>query len=117
MYEKFEKLCEKNGVSAYRVSKETGITTATLTCWKQGKYEPKLDKLQKISDYFGVPIGYFTEESSVGIDRGNNYSIFDKQDIVKISDEAKEVAMIYDHLPPEVRKSIRTLLKFSEQHS
>lgn len=58
MYEIFEQLLNERGVTAYRVSKETGITTATLTSWKQGKYTPKLEKLQKIADYFGVSIDY-----------------------------------------------------------
>ena len=60
MYEKFEELLKKNNVTAYRVAKETGVTTATLTSWKQGKYTPKREKLQKIADYFGVGVEYFT---------------------------------------------------------
>ena len=47
MYEIFEQLLSKYGVTAYKVAKETGITTATLSNWKQGKYTPKQDKLQK----------------------------------------------------------------------
>ena len=43
MYEIFEQLLSKYGVTAYRVAKETGITTATLTNWKQGKYTPKIN--------------------------------------------------------------------------
>lgn len=62
MYEKFEELLKKNNVTAYRVAKETGVTTATLTSWKQGKYTPKREKLQKIADYFGVGVEYFTGE-------------------------------------------------------
>lgn len=58
MYEIFEQLLKENGVTAYRVAKETGITTATLTSWKQGKYTPKQEKMQKIADYFGVTIDY-----------------------------------------------------------
>lgn len=57
-YEVFEKLLAQRGVTAYRVAKETGITTATLSNWKQGKYTPKSDKLQKIADYFGVSLDY-----------------------------------------------------------
>lgn len=60
MYEKFEELLKKNNVTAYRVAKETGVTTATLTSWKQGKYTPKREKLQKIADYFNVGVEYFT---------------------------------------------------------
>lgn len=58
MYEIFEKLLKEHGVTAYRVAKETGVTTATLTSWKQGKYTPKREKLQKIADYFGVSLEY-----------------------------------------------------------
>lgn len=64
MYEKFEKLCAEKGVTPYKVSKETGVSTATLTSWKQGKYNPKKEKLQKIADFFEVPISYFYDESS-----------------------------------------------------
>ncbi|MFC3802668.1 helix-turn-helix domain-containing protein [Cohnella sp. GCM10012308] len=60
MYEVFEELLKKNNVTAYRVAKETGITTATFTSWKQGKYTPKREKLQKIADYFGVSIDFLT---------------------------------------------------------
>lgn len=58
MYEIFEKLLKEHGVTAYRVAKETGVTTATLTSWKQGKYTPKPEKMQKIADYFGVSLAY-----------------------------------------------------------
>ena len=57
-YENFEKLCILNGVRPGTVSKETGISTATLTSWKQGKYTPKQDKLQLIADYFNVSLEY-----------------------------------------------------------
>lgn len=60
MYEIFEKLLEMKGVTAYRVAKETGISTATLTQWKNGTSIPKSDKLQKIADYFGVTLDYLT---------------------------------------------------------
>lgn len=58
MYDIFERLCEKAGVTPYRVCKETGITTATISNWKAGRYTPKQDKLQKIAEYFGVTVEY-----------------------------------------------------------
>ena len=60
MYDIFEQLLKEHGVTAYRVAKETGVTTATLTSWKQGKYTPKPEKLQKIADYFNVSLSYLT---------------------------------------------------------
>lgn len=61
MYERFEKLVKENGTTAYQVSKMTGVDKSTLSHWKAGDYTPKVDKLKKIADYFGVPVTYFIE--------------------------------------------------------
>ena len=58
MYEIFEQLLALKGVTAYQVAKATGIATATLSDWKRGRSTPKQDKLQKIADYFQVPLTY-----------------------------------------------------------
>lgn len=58
MYEIFQKLLDERHVTAYQVSKATGISTGSLTDWKKGRSHPKMDKLQKIADYFGVSIDY-----------------------------------------------------------
>lgn len=59
MYEKFEKLLEERGVTAYEVAKQTNIAQSTLTAWKKGEYTPKIDKLCKIANYFEIPVTYF----------------------------------------------------------
>ena len=56
MYEKFERLLQERGVTAYEVAKQTGIQTATLSAWKKGEYTPKIDKLCKIANYFEIPV-------------------------------------------------------------
>ena len=48
MYEIFEKLLKEHGVTAYRVAKETGVTTATLTSWKQENIRRNLKKCRKL---------------------------------------------------------------------
>ena len=58
MYEIFEQLLQKNGVTAYKVSKETGVTQSTLSDWKRGRSTPKSDNMKKIADYFGVSVDY-----------------------------------------------------------
>lgn len=61
LYEKFAELLREHKITAYKVAKDTGIATATLTNWKQGKYIPKADKLLILANYFGVTIEYFLE--------------------------------------------------------
>lgn len=58
MYEIFEQLLQKYGVSAYKVSKATGVTQSTLSDWKRGRSTPKSENMKKLSDYFGVSIDY-----------------------------------------------------------
>ena len=61
-YVVYTELRDKKGVSDYRVSRETGITKSTFSDWKSGRSNPKIEKIKKLSDYFGVPIEYFYEE-------------------------------------------------------
>lgn len=59
MYEKFLGLLEQSGKTAYQVSKDTGISTATLSNWKQGNYKPKIEKIKVLAEYFGVAVDHF----------------------------------------------------------
>lgn len=63
-YKKFEELCNEKNVTAYQVSNASGVATSTLSMWKQGKYIPKIDKIQQIAECFNVPITYFLEEGN-----------------------------------------------------
>jgi transcriptional regulator with XRE-family HTH domain len=66
VYIKYAALRDKKGITDYRVSKETGISTSTLSNWKQGNYEPKLEKLLVLAKYFGVSVEYFANDASDG---------------------------------------------------
>ncbi|WKY44434.1 helix-turn-helix transcriptional regulator [Eubacteriaceae bacterium ES2] len=56
MYKQYASLRDAKGITDYRVSKETGIPTATLSDWKTGRSKPKVDKLLILADYFGVSV-------------------------------------------------------------
>jgi len=58
MYENYCKLRDERGLKDADVVRGTGITKSTFSEWKNGKYTPKQDKLQKIADYFGVTVDY-----------------------------------------------------------
>ena len=62
MYNKYESLCNKQGVTSYQVAKDTGIAQSTLSDWKSGRSKPKIEKLKLLANYFGVSIEYFLEE-------------------------------------------------------
>lgn len=61
MYKKYALLRDEKGVTDYRVSIDTGITKSTFSDWKNGRSNPKVDKLKILANYFGKPIEYFLE--------------------------------------------------------
>lgn len=78
-YENFAKLCKERDVTANKVSKGTGISTATLTNWKKGTYTPKRDKMQKIADFFNISIDVlYGKESEVKSTNGTEYYFDDE---------------------------------------
>ncbi|MGC6174291.1 helix-turn-helix domain-containing protein [Lacrimispora sp. 38-1] len=83
MYDIFEKLCEQNKVTPYRVCKETGITTATISNWKAGRYVPKQDKMKKIADYFKVSVDYLMTGKEDASEEESELTTRDRRDIAK----------------------------------
>ena len=118
MYDIFESLLNERGVTAYRVAKETGVTTATLTNWKKGNYTPKQDKLQKIADYFGVTIEYLmTGENSSEVP-SPVLTARDERDIEKILENTRnqllnQEGLMFDGKPasPEAIDSILSAMR------
>ena len=60
-YEKYARIRDEKHLTNYRVSKDTGIATATLSDWKNGVSKPKVDKLKILANYLGVTIEDFLE--------------------------------------------------------
>ncbi|MVB11143.1 helix-turn-helix protein [Caprobacter fermentans] len=65
MYEIFERLLKEAGITAYKVSKDTGISQTTLSDWKRGRSVPKTEKLQIIADYFDVSLDYLLGKTGI----------------------------------------------------
>lgn len=62
MYAKYAELRNSKGLNDSTVSKETGIERSTFSDWKNGRSKPKLDKLIKIADFFGVSLDELVRE-------------------------------------------------------
>lgn len=107
MYEIFENLCNKNNVTPYRVCKETGLTTATISNWKAGRYTPKQDKLQKIADYFNVSLEYLmTGEEKEG---GEKYYLNDETaEMAQTLFENKNLRVLFDAAKDATPEDLKT---------
>ena len=110
MYEIFEKLCEQMGITPYRFCKDTGVSTSTISTWKN-KGTHCGSKLQKIiCDYFGVSVDYLMN----GEDTQTKYYLNDEtaaiaQDIF----ENKELRLLFDaarDAAPEDLETVHSML-------
>lgn len=117
MYEIFEQLLKQHGITAYRVAKDTGVTTATLTSWKQGKYTPKPEKMQKIADYFGVSLSYLMTGKEDEPERETQLKPKDERDIKNILENTEQLlkqdGLMFDGSPasPEAVESIISAMR------
>lgn len=90
MYEVFEQLLQKFGVTAYQVSKATGIAQSTFSSWKSRRNLISGDKAKKIADYFGVTVDYLMTGKEESEKKEPALTPKDQRDIEKILEQTKE---------------------------
>ena len=99
MYEIFEKLCEQMGITPYRFCKDTGVSTSTISTWKN-KGTSCGSKLQKIiCEYFGVTVDYLMkgEETETKYYLNNETAemaqkLFENRDLRVLFDAAQDAS-------------------------
>lgn len=117
MYEKLKVLLEERGISAYQLCKEIGEPSGMITNWKAGRYTPKQDKIQKIADFFGVPLAYFYDDAEE-----NYYIDKDTREIAEEIRTNKELKLLFSaskDASPEDLKTVHQMLlalKRKEKH-
>lgn len=60
-WDSFIMLCDRNNKKPNTVARDLGLSNATATKWKKGAI-PSGTTLQKIADYFGVPVSTLFSE-------------------------------------------------------
>lgn len=59
---KIKELCAENGVSIRKLERECDIGNGTVGRWD--KSSPNLANLQKVADYFGIPVCELLEQEN-----------------------------------------------------
>ena len=54
-----EKKASEKAVTIAKVANDLGFSPSTLYGWRDGLYQPKMDKIQKIAEYFGAEVWEF----------------------------------------------------------
>lgn len=113
MYEIFEQLLCKFGITAYKFCKDTNISQSTISTWKNkgNLISPELGK--KIAEYFDVSLEYLmTGKEKEG---GETYYLNDEtKEIAQEIFENKDLRMLFDvsrKASPEHLKAYYNLIK------
>lgn len=121
MYEIFEQLLQKYGVTTYQVSKATGISQSTFSNWKSRRNLLSADKATLIANYFGVSLDYLMTGKEEPKETAPELTARDERDISRrleqtLADlEAQQGALMFDGAPLD--DETKELLKASLEHS
>lgn len=114
MYEIFAKLLEERNLKAADVCRGTGLPSSLFSEWKRGKSSPKVDKLQKIADYFGVTLDYLTTGKESSEKKEITLTPKDERDIAKILEQTREQLLSQEGLmfdgDPATPEAIESIL-------
>lgn len=110
MYQRFLDLLKENDISAYKVGKDNNISQTTLSSWKKGISQPKVDKLQKIADYFGVSLEWLLGKTDDrhGTDPNKAVSPLIKENYTA---HEKNLIDMYRELPADFKQLIDSNIK------
>lgn len=60
---RFNDLLQKEKITQKEIAVICGVSTSTVSTWSKGLNMPRMDKIERLANYFGLPKSYFIEES------------------------------------------------------
>ena len=112
MYEVFEQLLQKFGVTTADVCKATGIGQSTMSNWKNRRNLISGKNAQLIADYFGVSVDYLM----TGKEKEGRETYYLNEETSKMAQdifENKELKMLFDaarDAEPEDLQTVHSML-------
>lgn len=119
-YERFCALCKIHGKTPSAVLEEIGLTRMNASLWKKGSM-PSTANLQKLADYFEVPIDYLLgTHDSITVDVRNSEEVQEtisdaeiEKDLILLKNLLKEVDSIPKRYKAEAIHDISTFVQFT----
>ncbi|MGO4787007.1 helix-turn-helix domain-containing protein [Paenibacillus sp. 2KB_20] len=124
--ERIQGLMNEKGISAYKLSKETGVPYTTLTkILNKTTKNPQIDSLQLIANYFDKKVDYFTQGEVDSENEKSSYYVLTEKDEADIAKELERMmkklegdsGISYLGEPLEMDENDRELLRISFENS
>lgn len=92
----FVQLLQERNVTAYKLSKETGLSETLISNWKSGRQLPKFDSIIILCDYFNVSADYLlgrAQDTNISNNHDNLNSVIGQVNApVTIHDESTDLS-------------------------
>jgi len=102
VFERIENLRKSKKISQGKLEKELGFSNGSISKWKTSM--PTFERLQKISDYFGVTIDYLMTGEETNASSCRNGDITDQIDKIMFELESEDGPLYYEGKPIDDRK-------------
>ena len=103
-----------NGIQKQEFTEETGISTATLSQWRKGKYKPSAKNIEALEQYTNMPIEalLFGHPSAVPYSDGHGIkkAPVPADERNTVSNEGVHIGVLYDRADEKDRLLTRTVL-------
>lgn len=119
LYERIKDLCKSRGITPTALERELGFGRGYIG--KLRTINPTADKLQRIADYFGVPLAYFTAPDGVEESEHQNEYYIDEetaalaQKLLKDSNYRILFDAAQDSRPEDMQMVADLLRRFKEE--
>lgn len=110
--EKIELAMNEHKISRYKLAKDTGIAYTTITQILNGRTKnPQVAALQKIANYFGLPLDHFTKEDKEETNAPVWATNKDMRDFKKMLEEDEPI--MFDGVPmsAEDKEKIKRIME------
>ena len=114
-------IIKEKGLSASKVSDDTGISTGNISDWKKGRSMPTAAKLDILANYLDCSVDYLlgrTDRPEISQSYSNNIA-FGENSSVKITNEEieKEICKVLSGLNLRERSELLTIIyNFVDEH-
>jgi transcriptional regulator with XRE-family HTH domain len=88
---------ERSDKTQRELARAVGVSPSTICDWTRGRAYPRMDKLQKLADYFGISKSELVEDNYVAKET--------------VSKKEQEIIDLFHKIPEEKRESVLSIIR------
>lgn len=118
MYENYAEIRNQLGLRDADVCKRAGISPGTMSDWKNGRYNLKAEKLQKIAEVLGVTVDVLINGVQTSGQEDGYYVYGETAKVAQEIFENKDMRILFsaakDSRPEDLRMAADMLMRFKQ---